>query len=716
MTNPEWADLDIEDIKDDYKDALSELDKALELQKLAVERAVNQRVLTEEEGQLKIQELEIQSAEKRVKVAQEAYDKFEASSHVGELFEANQKIEQMTEAHYKLLSAMMKKHNTEINKQNDKLVEEDAKQKQKITDHQAKLDQFVSDKDDKRAEYKQEMSDKVEDIERDLAQKIGDINQKLNDKLKDLTDKRVEAEKKAQADILGIRQSFEEKLLKLEQRGLSEEEVDLSNESFAREQYSKAQAALAQAIRGSDIDGIEQAVELFEKAGDYFGDLADTSKARSGITSVRDALVNARKEEEKIAKAKIAREQKDAIASAQVEKDKAKREAADQLTDFTQAQDKKLAKALDTVQQQEQAEDRRWQKELANYEAAIAKIAEKKQAAIAAQQEIDAYMNQSALSQTVDQAAQGIGLNAAGNISPTISQEGKQDLTKIHEQAAADGIAKGIQHKDIANAMGQVDSTGLGEKIAEDVGAGVQKGLSQVEQYTMIGDQTLDEWRKSGEKQGEAAGEAAGEKLQQEISQAILEYNSQGEVVTVTVKESDADLEAVVKASQEEFDNNPMIISLNDRDFDRQLDQIIRNAQNSKRVVIPVYLKQANAEGGPVYKMASGGRLPGQSGPNDTLDVKARPGEWFIRNEAVAEWQRRIGNWFMPGVNRPNSTPGKYLQSLLVHGTQANAVPSIPDIGKMTIELNGRQAEIMGTPINLKNFVNMMKDAEAFSS
>lgn len=54
----------------------------------------------------------------------------------------------------------------------------------------------------------------------------------------------------------------------------------------------------------------------------------------------------------------------------------------------------------------------------------------------------------------------------------------------------------------------------------------------------------------------------------------------------------------------------------------------------------------------------SGGRIPGPDGPVDNIWVKARTGEWCVRNEAAHFW----GDAFMSGINDPRSDIGLRIQ------------------------------------------------------
>lgn len=45
----------------------------------------------------------------------------------------------------------------------------------------------------------------------------------------------------------------------------------------------------------------------------------------------------------------------------------------------------------------------------------------------------------------------------------------------------------------------------------------------------------------------------------------------------------------------------------------------------------------------------------------DNVLIKARTGEWVVRNEAVNFWESRIGRGFMSAINTPWSNAGKQI-------------------------------------------------------
>ena len=496
---------------------------------------------------------------------------------------------------------------------------------------------------------------------------------------------------------------------------MTDSEIELSNESFAREQYAKAQEAFAKATRSGDLEGIEQAVELFEKAGDYFGDLADTSTARSGLTSVRDALIEVAKAEEKIKLEKNQQAQADAKADAQDKKDKAKRELDDQLTDFQEQQAKKLESALEAIQKQEEAEDRRHQKVVDNLTREREEIIKNGEEAARSQQNILNMMDQSQYAKdNVGSITRTDGQPVTKSATGVFPAEAKQETTKDVTKAVKDGFVKGASSKEAEDAVtNAVDKAGIGESISGGIQEGVQEGLFK---DVLVNGMPLEEWKKLGEEQGTAAGKEMGASAAEEATSIFLAGTSEGWDVAVKMNVDPNDTDEAWKMVQERFEDTPFEIGVDRAEFDRLMQNIVSDAQRRYKIVIPVTTSQPRAEGGPVFKMNRGGRLPGQSSPYDTVDVKARPGEWFIKNESVAAWSRAVGNWFMPGVNRPNSMAGQILQGMLARGAAATSQPEFPNMGTLNITMGDRSTQIHGTPMNLKTFAAMMQDMEAYSS
>lgn len=143
----------------------------------------------------------------------------------------------------------------------------------------------------------------------------------------------------------------------------------------------------------------------------------------------------------------------------------------------------------------------------------------------------------------------------------------------------------------------------------------------------------------------------------------------------------------------------------------------------SKDITVRVSTTQASAAGGPVgspIHMATGGRLPGPDSKTDKVSVLARPGEWFIKNEAVKSWTDSVGPWFMNAVNSPMSAAGKTLMSLVGTAKSGKFTQPSPVVGggSRTSSSSDNTMEEFGT-VNFKLSPNepavpaMMKPSDA---
>ncbi|MDY6903687.1 MAG: tape measure protein [Thermodesulfobacteriota bacterium] len=81
---------------------------------------------------------------------------------------------------------------------------------------------------------------------------------------------------------------------------------------------------------------------------------------------------------------------------------------------------------------------------------------------------------------------------------------------------------------------------------------------------------------------------------------------------------------------------------------------------------IKIKVSEQRAVGGRVG-MASGGRFPGDS-TRDSIPVLARPGEGFVRNEALKVWDRLFGRGFFEGINAPWSRSGRSIIDAMTGG------------------------------------------------
>ena len=121
-----------------------------------------------------------------------------------------------------------------------------------------------------------------------------------------------------------------------------------------------------------------------------------------------------------------------------------------------------------------------------------------------------------------------------------------------------------------------------------------------------------------------------------------------------------------------------------------------------------VYIKtvEQKATGGRVLGMARGGRFPGDS-KQDSLWVRARPGEGFVRNEALSVWDSLLGPGFFEGINAPWSKAGQRIKAAMSGNISGFSIP-VPGAPRMADASGGRVPDMglkdMGpVEINLGN-------------
>lgn len=149
------------------------------------------------------------------------------------------------------------------------------------------------------------------------------------------------------------------------------------------------------------------------------------------------------------------------------------------------------------------------------------------------------------------------------------------------------------------------------------------------------------------------------------------------------------------EAAFKQFSNQSLEVTIETPNLDKVRTQLKDLAKPVTKVV-RIKTVEAHAAGGPVggyVHMSRGGRLPGADSKIDSVPVLARPGEWFIRNEAVAAWTRSMGSGFMHAINSPWSGAGQKLMAGL-RGVKMPQVSiprvSVPDLGSMRFATGGQ--------------------------
>lgn len=123
---------------------------------------------------------------------------------------------------------------------------------------------------------------------------------------------------------------------------------------------------------------------------------------------------------------------------------------------------------------------------------------------------------------------------------------------------------------------------------------------------------------------------------------------------------------------------------------------------------VKVKVETTKSGGGAVHTFSKGGRLPGES-KVDSIPVLARPGEWFIRNEAAHFWDRIGGPAFMSGINDPWSKAGEGIRNA-INGLQKF------NVGGMVKSILPRFAEGGSIAFDSSKLANALGKIEALAS
>lgn len=106
-----------------------------------------------------------------------------------------------------------------------------------------------------------------------------------------------------------------------------------------------------------------------------------------------------------------------------------------------------------------------------------------------------------------------------------------------------------------------------------------------------------------------------------------------------------------------------------------EINSLIRDETKHIKIKVSKSTSEERAAGGRVG-MAKGGRFPGDS-KKDSIPVLARPGEGFVRNEALKVWDSRFGRGFFEAINAPWSAAGKSLIQALSGRIQMPKMPNL---------------------------------------
>jgi len=302
-------------------------------------------------------------------------------------------------AYYAKRKSFAEKFNSEMASIAKSLEKKDAARKSSVESNLEKIhrleNKFAEDNSkihsdyvDKREKKDRKYAETVEKIELGLSDKIEDINEKLVSDLDKLNKKRTENAANLQAALLGIENDTEDKIRKINQRGMSESEKDLDNEKAAREKLAKAKELQQEAEASGNQELAKQAEDMIGQVQDLAENLKDAKDAKELLYDSKDALKDNAAIQNTIDNLALEKKEIEAIAEVEKKRLEAKNDAEKALTaadkaherdlaDIEEWQTKKLAATELAFNKAISLEDARHQKAMTNLDKEIAKLNER---------------------------------------------------------------------------------------------------------------------------------------------------------------------------------------------------------------------------------------------------------------------------------------------------------------------------------------------------
>ncbi|RII29125.1 MAG: hypothetical protein CXR31_04480 [Geobacter sp.] len=309
--------------------------------------------------------------------------------------------------------------------------------------------------------------------------------------------------------------------------------------------------------------------------------------------------------------------------------------------------------------------------------------------------------------------------------------QGSEDYKKaLKEQEAS---FKAYTDANLAAQKKYADKVKEIEKGIADFRASIQEKISDLRQRGMSEDQKYADNQK---RFNEALSQSFLAYSAQDYENA-LKYNKQAEALASRLSDTQAEgvdgVAAATEALQKVQDNGVMIMKkqkseavdalekvkeiaatkFDPKAIEIKLDEAAlastKAAMNdlTKTEKKTIILETVGGGSSPSYTgMATGGKLPGGDSAFDSIPVMARPGEWFIRNEAAHFW----GDELMSVFNNPFGGAGKDVMARL--GGFVRSTPQLPvakmafagggpvtapvDMGSITINIGGGSYPVTG--------------------
>ena len=291
------------------------------------------------------------------------------------------------------------KYTEEVASLNKSLLSKDESVQKKTRTYNQKLEKFDKTSHKKRIEAHVDFKDKlqeidydyakeVEKIEKDLADDIEGINKDLQDELNDIADDRISRAKDLQATLAGVEESTADKIRKINQRGMTDPQKEVSNERAAYQKLSEAKKLQWKAEKTNNIELAKQAQSMLEDVQSLAVEFENAAKARNLVTKAGKSLEANVVVQKNIEDLESERKAVQAVADAEQKRKEAREDAIYEKKQATEVYDKsiqdledwktqKLQAIKDTFDQAVLSENQRHFNEMADLDKEIAKLQEK---------------------------------------------------------------------------------------------------------------------------------------------------------------------------------------------------------------------------------------------------------------------------------------------------------------------------------------------------
>ncbi len=245
------------------------------------------------------------------------------------------------------------------------------------------------------------------------------------------------------------------------------------------------------------------------------------------------------------------------------------------------------------------------------------------------------------------------------------------------------------------------------EALARYRESGDDRELEQTRELAREADRLWDEYGRGGEEATSLAVRGL-ERVNEILDEADRQKIGVFEQLQADAEEAMTRIEAELERLTEAREANIDIELRKLEEAKREINDLVKDETKT----ITIRTVETRAAGGRVG-MSRGGRFPGDS-RIDSIPVLARPGEGFVRNEALRVWDRMFGTGFFEGINNPASAAGQAIIKALRGQVSIPAMPKARPSQAMAFADGGRVPGVAGLDMSRMGTVDLNLDGTRY--